>query len=193
MQARAAYIRSIGTTGILVAAALLMLATVSALVAYDGWPGGAEREGVTSVPVQTPRDVDVVRQLAPLPAPATKLVARAAASAESPVAGLVRDVSARGRSNVGLVKVPPTPPGVVAPAPEPAPAAPGAVQEPPPVTEPAPPARPEVPLPEPVPGTVDNAEEMAYGVLGTALPVADEPSGQPTLGLDLGDLTLPLP
>src|SRR2546423_14967503 len=33
-------LRAFGTTGVLVAASLAMLATVSALVAFDGWPRG---------------------------------------------------------------------------------------------------------------------------------------------------------
>src|SRR4051794_427609 len=52
MRARVAYISSLGTTAILVAAALLMLAVVSAIVAFRGWPGGATGSGdVQSVPL----------------------------------------------------------------------------------------------------------------------------------------------
>jgi hypothetical protein len=197
MQARAAYIRSIGTTGILVAASLLMLATVGALVAYDGWPGGEGAAPVTSVPVQTPRSVSVVRRVTPAPPAATKLVARAAADSP-PVAGLVRDVSARGQSTVGLVKLPPSPPGVVSPDAG-TPAAPPADGAPPPVIEPAPPARPEVPLPEPISGPVQGTEELAYSLVGTALPQAEDqpadqtPVDEPALGIDLGNLVLALP
>src|SRR4051794_10228128 len=52
MRARPAYISSLGTTAILVAAALLMLAVVSAIVAFRGWPGAATGSGdVQSVPL----------------------------------------------------------------------------------------------------------------------------------------------
>jgi hypothetical protein len=40
MKATKAYIASLGTTGVLLAAALLMLAVVSAVVAFDRWPNG---------------------------------------------------------------------------------------------------------------------------------------------------------
>ena len=51
MRARVAYISSLGTTAILVAAALLMLAVVGAIVAFRGWPGAANAAGVQSVPL----------------------------------------------------------------------------------------------------------------------------------------------
>jgi hypothetical protein len=51
MRARVAYISSLGTTAILVAAALLMLALVGALVAFRGWPGSANGAGVQQVPL----------------------------------------------------------------------------------------------------------------------------------------------
>jgi hypothetical protein len=51
MRARFAYISSLGTTAILVAAALLMLAVVSAIVAFRGWPGQASTGGVQTVPL----------------------------------------------------------------------------------------------------------------------------------------------
>jgi hypothetical protein len=39
LKATKAYIASLGTTGVLLAASLLMLAVVSAVVAFDRWPG----------------------------------------------------------------------------------------------------------------------------------------------------------
>jgi hypothetical protein len=51
MRARVAYISSLGTTAILVAAALLMLAVVGAIVTFKGWPGAANADGVRSVPL----------------------------------------------------------------------------------------------------------------------------------------------
>src|SRR3954464_6935579 len=54
MRARVAYISSLGTTAILVAAALLMLAVVGAIVAFRGWPGAANGADVQSVPLTSP-------------------------------------------------------------------------------------------------------------------------------------------
>jgi hypothetical protein len=46
-----AYIAGIGTTGVLIGFALLMLAVVSALVAFRGWPGDAVMDGAGAVTV----------------------------------------------------------------------------------------------------------------------------------------------
>ena len=54
MRARVAYISSLGTTAILVAAALLMLAVVGAIVAFKGWPGAANGAEVQPVPLTSP-------------------------------------------------------------------------------------------------------------------------------------------
>lgn len=51
MRARFAYITSLGTTAILVGAALFMLGVVGAIVAFHGWPGGADGRGVHSLPL----------------------------------------------------------------------------------------------------------------------------------------------
>lgn len=77
MRATKAYIASLGTTGVLLAASLLMLAVVSAVVAFDKWPGGQ-----VSNPVQTlvlnerPQAIKVS-----LRSPAAPAGARAAAGA----------------------------------------------------------------------------------------------------------------
>jgi hypothetical protein len=52
MRARAAYIHSLGTTGILIAASMLMLALTSAIVTFRGWPGNDSSTGVQSLPLQ---------------------------------------------------------------------------------------------------------------------------------------------
>jgi hypothetical protein len=102
MRARVAYISSLGTTAILVAAALLMLAVVSALVAFKGWPGAANAEDVRSVPLEP----SFTR------ASATLVVARPSHGGSGVVrASTVAARRATGRlSTVGLVKqVGPTP------------------------------------------------------------------------------------
>jgi hypothetical protein len=95
MRARVAYISSLGTTAILVGAALLMLALVGAIVAFRGWPGQADGAGVQSVPLgpgAASAPAVLVRPVA-----ATSRVVRARAN---PVAA-----SARARlSTAGLVK-----------------------------------------------------------------------------------------
>ena len=48
MKATKAYIASLGTTGVLLAASILMLAVVSAVVAFDRWPGAG-----AATPVKT--------------------------------------------------------------------------------------------------------------------------------------------
>jgi hypothetical protein len=57
-------ISALGTTGVLLAASLTMLALVSALVTFDGWPRGVGASSVGSVPVEpmhSPRLVRAVR------------------------------------------------------------------------------------------------------------------------------------
>jgi hypothetical protein len=49
LKATKAYIASLGTTGVLLAASLLMLAVVSAVVAFDRWPGGNVSTGVKTL------------------------------------------------------------------------------------------------------------------------------------------------
>jgi hypothetical protein len=106
MRARVAYLSSLGTTAILVAAALLMLAVVGAIVAFRAWPDAANGSGVQSVPLTGNlllgrRAALVVRQVSRSP-----VVVRT-----RPVAAIQR----RNLSTAGLVKVagPPTVAGVV--------------------------------------------------------------------------------
>src|SRR5947209_16012115 len=105
MRARVAYISSLGTTAILVAAALLMLAVVGAIVAFRGWPGAANAQGVQSVPLSPPLSA----------ASETLVVSRVdrTGAGVGRSAGAVAARTAAGRlSTAGLVKV--TGPSVVA-------------------------------------------------------------------------------
>jgi hypothetical protein len=95
MRARVAYISSLGTTAILVAAALLMLIVVGAIVAFRGWPGAANAAGVQSVPLTSP----LVRASATLVVARPDRLARAAVRTR-PVA----TATARTLSTAGLVK-----------------------------------------------------------------------------------------
>jgi hypothetical protein len=95
MRARAAYISSLGTTAILVAAALLMLVVVGAIVAFKGWPGAANGGGVQPIPLTSP----LTRVSATLVVTRPDRLARAVVRTR-PVA----TTTARTLSTAGLVK-----------------------------------------------------------------------------------------
>ena len=95
MRADRAYIAGLGTTGVLVASALLLLAVVSALVAFRGWPGTDVGEDIGNLIVG-----DTDRSLAVQDGPAR--VARDAA----PAAGAVADTAAPGTAAATPAAVP---------------------------------------------------------------------------------------
>src|SRR3954463_1523853 len=60
MKATKAYIASLGTTGVLLAASVLMLAVVSAVVAFDRWPGAGVASPVKTLALnETPASIRV--------------------------------------------------------------------------------------------------------------------------------------
>jgi hypothetical protein len=83
MRASRAYIAGLGTTSVLVASALLLLAVVSALVAFRGWPGTGLTENVSSVVVGQPQRLAVEGP----PQVALNAAPAAAAVAGSPARG----------------------------------------------------------------------------------------------------------
>jgi hypothetical protein len=107
MRARVAYISSLGTTAILVAAALLMLAVVGAIVAFRGWPGAANAAGVQSVPLEpsltTARSALVITRVNRVRA-VVRAGTRTAAARRLTTVGLVKQVGAP--VVLGVVKVP---------------------------------------------------------------------------------------
>src|SRR5919107_1009188 len=113
MRARVAYIHSFGTTTILVAAALLMLAVGGAIVAFNGWPGGANDAQVRSVPLQPAAPATKAKPVASRPAARTPAPARAPRATARPArrpastAGLVKSTPAAGPGKVvpGIVMV----------------------------------------------------------------------------------------
>jgi hypothetical protein len=109
MRARAAVIPTLGTTGILLAASLLMLALVSALVAFRGWPGGTG-DSVASVPVDAGTHAPValaqVRRVTLPKAGLTRVVRSAPAPKPVSAAGLVKVEQAE-PAPANIVKVPP--------------------------------------------------------------------------------------
>src|SRR4051794_445355 len=77
MKATKAYIASLGTTGVLLAASILMLAVVSAVVAFDRWPDGHVSTRVQTLALS--ENAAPIRVTArPLGASARPIVARAA-------------------------------------------------------------------------------------------------------------------
>ena len=191
MRARAAYISSFGTTGILIAAALLMLAMVSALVAFRAWPGGVTGESVTSVPLAPPdRPVQVSRE------GARKAPARLAAASEiapiarevadrSATAGLVKHVTVRGPAAVAVLTAPRE--DMAAVRPPPAPPRPPVEQRTADAPA-APPEAPEMPAPPAVPVPNEVEETVDGFVAGDPPPpeTAPEQPAPPELGAELG-------
>src|SRR5438876_1854124 len=108
MRARVAYISSFGTTAILVAAALLMLAVVGAIVTFRGWPGSANAAGVQSVPLgpslQRARATPVVARVNRAGRGVVRTRTAAAVTRRLSTAGLVKQVGPR--VVPGLVMVP---------------------------------------------------------------------------------------
>lgn len=113
MRADRAYIASLGTTGVLVASAVLLLAVVSALVAFRGWPGTGFAEDIGHLVVGEPErtlPVGGPRQAARNAAPAAAAVARrpAPGTAAAARASAARTAPVRTRP---VTPTPPTPPG----------------------------------------------------------------------------------
>jgi hypothetical protein len=108
MRVRVAYISSLGTTAILLAAALTLLTVVGTIVAFKGWPGSANGSGVQSVPIvpgSAPTRAALVRR-----APAAHHLVRKApshaAARPGSTAGLVKSAGTGKRIVPGLIMVP---------------------------------------------------------------------------------------
>src|SRR5829696_2914001 len=153
MSARKAYISSLGTTGLLIAAALAMLIVVGALVAFDRWPSQAIAEA-ESVPVTDAGANVSHRAVAPRSFARTGLSARLTAISEKRSRAVLRQAAARA-GRVGSTAGP-APAAVLSepivsdlPAPSadpgaPAPAAPAQQQA---AQAPAPASAPQTPAP----------------------------------------------
>lgn len=121
MKATKAYIASLGTTGVLLAASILMLAIVSAVVAFDAWPGaGAPGRVQTFVLAERPAPIRVSTHSNAAPAVPAAHRAAAPAAARRPVAaqriaGQHFSGGARAHTNTPVAKPAPAP----APAPKP--------------------------------------------------------------------------
>ena len=192
MRARAAFIRSLGTTGILVAAALLMLAIVSALVAFRAWPGGTG-ESVAAVPV-TPHqgsrvDLKQIRTASPPRAAVRRLAApvRARTATAPPATGLVK-VTVVNAAPTDVVKVPPGVRMTVPPAQTPTARPPSLPidtgDRPPPVAGDDPALLPDPALPPDGPAT-EAVEDTLAGIV-EPLP-GDGADATPTVAVAPGD------
>jgi hypothetical protein len=181
MRARAAYISSFGTTSILLAGTLLMLALVSALVAFRGWPESASGLNVPSVPLEPPSNptgtVIAIRHAEPsvIPIKQARKIGRVASrtSAKSKsTAGLVKVVEGGGPATVGAAPVP------AAPAP-------------PQRTVPSTPHTPPT-VGDPSPAPLLPSEPDVGGIVGGTIP----PLPQPQIGLpqsiDVAGITIPI-
>src|SRR3954453_17003667 len=93
MRATRAYIASLGTTGVLVASSALLLVVVSALVAFNAWPGGDPISGLKGLVVNDDRSQ--LELTGPARAAADAAPA-AAAVAAAPPAGTVAPARAAG-------------------------------------------------------------------------------------------------
>jgi hypothetical protein len=125
MRATKAYIASLGTTGVVLAASLLMLAVVSAVVAFDRWPGSAVQS-----PAQTLLLVDkapAIRVSANSLAPSATAAART--TGRVPVAAVAPRATFNGGGVAGQRFTSPST-GVPAPAASPLPGVPKAPEVP---------------------------------------------------------------
>jgi hypothetical protein len=167
----------LGTTAILVAAALLMLAVVGAIVAFRGWPGGAAGAEVQPVPLAPPTAsarVALVRPVTRAPAVVRTPTASAvpAATQRLSTAGLVKQVSSRSGVS-GLVLVPASGSPMRGQVPSPGgpngPAAPGGQLPDPGTGGPLAPGGggfdPGVQVPSPLPATTTDQLSAAIGQL----------------------------
>jgi hypothetical protein len=196
MRARPAYISSLGTTAILVAAALLMLGVVGAIVAFRGWPGSATGSaGVQSVPLAPSgraAQAALVRRVATAhgversKARAARRPAAAAKRANLSTAGLVKGEASGPRVVPGIVMEP------TASSPMQAqPSSPGRTPAVP-QASPTPSTAPERPLPPPSDGPLAGS---GGGItIPLPIPVPPAPAGPlPDPTGSLSDPAGPLP
>jgi hypothetical protein len=108
MRVRVAYISSLGTTAILVAAAFTLLTVVGTIVAFKGWPGsaGSSVQSVPLAPAVSPARVALVRRAPAAQHVVRKATARASARRHASTAGLVKTAGTGKQFVPGLIMVP---------------------------------------------------------------------------------------
>jgi hypothetical protein len=174
MRATRAYIASLGTTGVLVASSALLLVVVSALVAFNAWPGGDPIAGLKGLVVNN--DQQQLELTGPARAAADAAPA-AAAVAAAPPAGTATPAPARGSLASPILPVGGTPGG-------------GGVSQPR-LTTPAPGGR-GGPAPRPIAPAAPDVQEVTRGLGGTVEQVTGDTGktvGQvsPDLGKGVSD------
>jgi hypothetical protein len=194
MRVRVAYISSLGTTAILVAAALTLLTVVGTIVAFKGWPGSADGSGVQSVPIApggAPARVALVRH-APAAHHAVRKAPSHAAARSASTAGLVKSAGTGKRIVPGLIMVPvhAAPPMAAHPI-----SATQTPQSPEPVAGPT--TQPDDPPTDQGPGPVPTTDNgITLPPLDQGVPSPPDPvsvllsGGPPPPGLDLSSLHL---
>src|SRR3954451_11566381 len=161
MRATKAYIASLGTTGVLLAASLLMLAVVSAVVAFDRWPDGQVSSRVqTLVLKERPASIRVSARASAAASATPARLAAAPGIRATPGAPALVGEGLTGGSRTAPV----TPTGTV-------PATPAA---------PALPKTPQLPSPEGIPDLISNPGTTAGQIADGAQSVTD------TAGVSLG-------
>lgn len=193
MRARTAYISSLGTTGVLIAAALAMLVLVGALVAFDRWPSHAVAEAET-VPIADDGPAAIRRAAAPSHVIAAAAEAAGPTPATSDSADAVGGAAARAGRLESRFAAPSAPrssarsgadPVVSAlPAPDTAgePSAPGAGPAAPTADPAQQPSGPAAPLPGPIAPTGGDGLSEATGQIGETLSSVSPALGQAVRG-----------
>jgi hypothetical protein len=165
VRASRAYITSLGTTGVLIASSILMLAVVSTIVGFRGWPGDDIVNGLGSLRVgedEPTLQITGPAQIAADAAPA------AAAVASTPPAGTAAAAAASAPTTTGVAPTAPTttPDGTVVQAPtHAAPQTPGTNQG----TGTAIPQTPAAPGVAPVTGGVGGTTQNLTGNVGNTV------------------------
>jgi hypothetical protein len=174
MKASRAYITGLGTTGVLLCFALLLLAVVSAIVTFRGWPAGAAGDDSTAVSIGSDRGSRAVPLRREVTAPRRAEKAGARKSATRAKRSRSRDrLSVNGVSQSGG-RAPAHAPG----------AAPGQSAAPEQSAAPGGPAAPSAPAAgAPIPQVAPEAPQapdvgqVSTGVADTTQQVSEEASG----------------
>ena len=195
MKATKAYIASLGTTGVLLGASILMLAVVSAVVAFDRWPDGNISTRVQTLVIDDrPAAIRVSdASTAPSATPGTPVAAAVAAAGGIPVT--VAPVQRRAGENQSGGSTPPAAGGTPNPGTPPADPVPAQVPDPSPIIN-------ALSNPDTTAGRVaDGTETLAAGVgvslgrlspaLGSAVAGTGQVAAQTLRSVPLPDNILP--
>jgi hypothetical protein len=162
MKATKAYIASLGTTGVLLGASLLMLAIVSAVVAFNRWPSGTVSTRVPTLVIGE-RAAPISVNLGASAAARAAALAAAGRGLAPTGAGVLRGVAGE-RFAGGHTGAPAT--GNPGPA----------------VTPALPPSPIPIPQPDRVPGQLADQAQAVTNSAGSAAAAVSPPAGQAVAG-----------